>query len=378
MNAVVFEQQLQQDVIAAAGGDRAAFARLVDACRNTVCSIALAVTRDVASSEDIAQESFIAAWRNLPRLRNPSSFLPYLRQTTRNLANSHLRERIREPIDRGDFDLLIAASVDPMPEHSDRLIRREDEQALAEAIDTLAEEAREVITLFYREGQSVAQVASLLGLQEATVRKRLSRAREDIRSELLAHFARAAKASAPGAAFSALVMALLSTASPPVAAATAMGVAGAVGKSVAAKFAIGLSGAFAGAAFGIAGVVIGMRKAIERARDAQEKRDVWRVLWTSMSLVVVAALLLSPIGPEKHWWQPTLAFVGLSFGLGVIYLWWLPRVSTRSRAAELRENPEAWRRHRRERICGFLGWLVGTLTGGWGLYEGLRMSGLLP
>src|SRR6185503_14340857 len=53
------------DVLAARGGDRDAFARLVDGYRNVVCSITLAIARDVHASEDLAQDVFVAAWTGL-------------------------------------------------------------------------------------------------------------------------------------------------------------------------------------------------------------------------------------------------------------------------------------------------------------------------
>ena len=78
-------------VTAAQGGDRDAFARLVDATRSVVSSIALAILRDEESSRDVAQDVYLAAWRGLPTLHNPASFLPWLRQLTRNRAHHVLR-----------------------------------------------------------------------------------------------------------------------------------------------------------------------------------------------------------------------------------------------------------------------------------------------
>ena len=80
-------QSLESDVLLASNGDEAAFRRLVDESANTVCSIALAIVRNVQASEDVAQEVFLAAWSNLKKLRNPASFLPWLRQVTRNQAH---------------------------------------------------------------------------------------------------------------------------------------------------------------------------------------------------------------------------------------------------------------------------------------------------
>src|SRR5688572_13398471 len=82
-------------VQAAQRGDQQAFSRLVDANRNLVCTITLAIVRDVQRSEDVAQEVLLAVWRGLPRLRDPSSFLPWLRQLARNRAHDSLRQTTR-------------------------------------------------------------------------------------------------------------------------------------------------------------------------------------------------------------------------------------------------------------------------------------------
>lgn len=71
--------RLAPDVRAAARGDQQAFARLVDATRSTVSSIALAILRDVEQSRDLAQEVYLLMWRDLRKLREPTSFLPWLR-----------------------------------------------------------------------------------------------------------------------------------------------------------------------------------------------------------------------------------------------------------------------------------------------------------
>jgi len=71
-------------VQAAARGDRDAFASLVRKTANLVSSIALAIVGDLELSRDIAQDVFLATWRELGRIREPSSFLPWLRGECRH------------------------------------------------------------------------------------------------------------------------------------------------------------------------------------------------------------------------------------------------------------------------------------------------------
>lgn len=67
---------LELEVVAAMSGNREAYGRLVTQSQSLVASLALALTRDLATSEDLAQEVFLDAWQRLGQLRSPaSSFL---------------------------------------------------------------------------------------------------------------------------------------------------------------------------------------------------------------------------------------------------------------------------------------------------------------
>lgn len=95
MSAVRHAHDLEPLVAAAANGDAAAFGHVIGATSGLVTSIALAIVRDVDLSQDIAQDVFLSAWRDLRQLRNPGSVLPWLRQMTRNRAHHVLRGRVR-------------------------------------------------------------------------------------------------------------------------------------------------------------------------------------------------------------------------------------------------------------------------------------------
>src|SRR5690554_3838745 len=216
---------IDQHLPAAQAGDAAAFGKIVSGCQNGITAIALAITRDVPASEDIAQDAFISAWRNLARLRNPASFLPWLRQITRNFSHDHLRRRRNERRYDGELEDILAVVADPTPDHPERLARQQEEAVVANLIDELPEDTREILLIYYREGQSSKQVASLLGMQDAAVRKRLSRARQSLRSDLLERLGDVARATAPGLAFTAIVVGGLSV-SQTAAAAAGAGLAG--------------------------------------------------------------------------------------------------------------------------------------------------------
>ncbi|WP_457318645.1 sigma-70 family RNA polymerase sigma factor [Stenotrophomonas sp. P5_B8] len=205
---------LERDLPAAAKGCTQSYGRIVLACQNTVTAIALAITRDVQASEDIAQEAFIKAWQQLTQLHNPSSFLPWLRQITRNLARDWLRANRGRPLSGEAAEIAINMAADPGPTAPERMQRVEEELAAEEIISALPEDARETLLLYYREGQSSQQVAELLGLSDAAVRKRLSRARASVREEMLRRFGDFARSSAPSAAFATTLASVLIIAAP--------------------------------------------------------------------------------------------------------------------------------------------------------------------
>lgn len=248
MTTTMLESTLQHELLAARKGCTQSYGRIVLACQNTVTAIALAITRDVHVSEDIAQEAFIKAWQQLNQLNNTASFLPWLRQITRNLARDWLRANRTRPLSGEAAEIAIGMAADPSPNGCDAMAQVEEEQAAAEIISALPEDSRETLLLFYREGQSSQQVALLLGLSDAAVRKRLSRARASVREEMLKRFGEFARSSAPGAAFATVVSSVVMLAAPGTANAvilsTSIGVAGgSAGK-------VGLGGLGANSALG--------------------------------------------------------------------------------------------------------------------------------
>jgi RNA polymerase sigma factor (sigma-70 family) len=371
---------IEQTLPAAARGDRDAFATLVDATRSTVASIALAIVRDTELSRDIAQDVFLAAWRDLRQLRDPRSFLPWLRQLTRHRAYHVLRTERRRArrIAHGETDALLSA-LDGRPGADDALSSADDRRILAAVLDGLPDETREVLTLFYWEGQSTAHVAALLGLSEAAVRKRLSRAREAVRASTLERFGRAAARSAPTAAFTGAIMTAISVAAPATAAAATSATAGALGASAGplAKLTAVFWAALLPAAGGIAGVVFGTRQLKRLARSQDELLSLHRFEGASVMIV-----LLTAVAFPMSWtlsgsrWSAVFTFAGFVAALGSLHAFWLPRIVAARHALEMAEDPvRATAARERERRVAILGWTLGLISGTAGLIAGVWLSG---
>lgn len=389
MNTETLDLVISEHLPRAQGGDRAAFGRIVAACQNSISAIALAIVRDVPTSQDIAQDAFINAWNNLPQLRSPGSFLPWLRQITRNLARDHLRRRASEKRYNGDMDDILAVVADPTPDAPELLSRQHEEQIVAELIDELPEDTREILLIYYREGQSSKQVAQLLGMQDAAVRKRLQRARDSLRADLLKRIGEFARSTAPGVAFTALVVGGLSMAPGAAMAATAAAgglfaskkaglAAGGGGKGLskllfggasagkgAGKLLIGAAGsALFALVAGIAGVVFGVRRYWITAIDEEEKRSLTRYSAVAIAVVVLFAAGMFFAGIEGDPVVPGIVFIVMMAAVGAMNLLWLPRLLERRHEIERRRDPgRAELERMEERRYAIWSMLAGMLLG---------------
>lgn len=356
------------DIRQAAGGDRDAFGRLVDATRTTVCSIALSVVRDVASSEDVAQDVYLHVWQALPSLRNDASFMPWLRQLTRNRANAFLRKdrpERRKPLD----DDLVAVLADPSAPADASLIAIEQRAAIREALDDLQNDAREVLILFYREERSVRQVAHLLELSESAVKKRLERARQGLKGAVEKRLSDVLTLTNPGATFSVAVLAIL----PPL-----VPVAASTGKTLLAGAGLSKAAALAGSALfsalvGVGSLAFGYRRMLLRARDERERRQI-RTLAVGGILFQLALILPLPFVLER--WRSLPLLVGwavlMMSALWVQFYVFLPRITAGRLALEREEDPTAANRQRRERLVSNVSFVVGIMSAALGVWAALR------
>lgn len=210
------------------GGDREAFGHLVARYQSPVCALAYSACGDIAQSEDLAQETFITAWRKLGDLKEPAKFRAWLFGITRNLIASAWRHKARNPLAAaGPLDEGLttpATTVNP----AGQAITKEEEQMMWRALEQIPETYREPLVLFYRENLSVERVAATLELSEEAVRQRLSRGRKLLQEQVAAFVEGALVRTNPGQTFTLAVVAALPAATNSVLA-TGAGAAGKAG-----------------------------------------------------------------------------------------------------------------------------------------------------
>ena len=205
-NATRSETELLESCLT---GDTGAFGLIVERYQALVCAITYSGTGDLTLSEDIAQETFLAAWRQLGQLRDTRKFRSWLSIIARNLTRHALRRRKKAQRPQPLQDVAQIASQALAPDQ--QLIQAEDLTILRQALDEIPIKYREPMVLFYREHQSIRKVAEMLGLTEATVKQRLSRGRKKLKREVAAMVETTLERTRPGKAFATAVLAGLLT-----------------------------------------------------------------------------------------------------------------------------------------------------------------------
>ena len=297
----VSETQLLQASLA---GDKDAFGTLVLRYQALVCSITYSATGDLARSQELAQETFLKAWKSLRQLREPDKFRPWLCRIARNVVNRAVRRRqfdvvhTARPLDR-------AATVEaPRSDPGQAAVDREHERLVWQALEGIPETYREPLILFYRRRQSIRQVAQDLDLSEDAVKQRLSRGRRMLRTEVASLVEGVLGRTSPGKAFTVAVVAALPALTPQTAAAGLA--AGAAKGSPAAKgaFATGLSGAILGPLLGLLGGVMGSWAGITNTKSPRERAFMIKMtaaIWMALILLIGVPLTFSLAGWIPKW-----------------------------------------------------------------------------
>lgn len=183
-------QQLDQELVRRVQrGDSAAFDLLVRKYQHRIAALIGRYVADWSECQDIAQETFIRAYRAIGNFRGDAQFYTWLHRIAVNTAKNHLVASNRRPptedIDIGDaeqFDSGIRLRDTDTPDRE--LARQQMEQTVMRAVEGLPEELRAAITLREVEGLSYEQIAQHMDCPIGTVRSRIFRAREAIDQEL--------------------------------------------------------------------------------------------------------------------------------------------------------------------------------------------------
>jgi RNA polymerase sigma-70 factor (ECF subfamily) len=174
-------------------GDVKAFEMLVVKYQRRIERLVGRMVRDVDLVPDIAQETFIRAYRALPQFRGDSAFYTWLYRIAVNTAKKTLMELKRDPLitesaraGRDDDDDSPRAENEPIDGATPEALLASKQIATAVnfAVEALSEDLRQAITLREIDGLSYEEIAEIMNCPIGTVRSRIFRAREAIAARL--------------------------------------------------------------------------------------------------------------------------------------------------------------------------------------------------
>ena len=273
-------------------GNREAFEKIVAQYQSLICSLTYSATGSLRESEDVAQETFLTAWRRLKELREAEKLRPWLCGIARHLISNTLRRQEREPTHGAESldDIPSVGASEASP--SEAAINREEEALLWRSLERIPDLYREPLILFYREHHSTERVAAALNLSEETARQRLSRGRKLLQEEVTAFVEGALRRSAPGLPFTAGVLSAL-----PVAATSTSAAALATttkGGGIFKAAAAGWGGSFFAPVASIVGSYLGYRATMN---SLQNEGDRWWLKKVMLRVVMVGLIAIGILIP---------------------------------------------------------------------------------
>ncbi|UCH78155.1 MAG: sigma-70 family RNA polymerase sigma factor [Candidatus Coatesbacteria bacterium] len=163
-------------------GDAEAFGLIVEEYRDRLFGLALGMVRNRDAAEDIVQEAFIKAYKNISGFRGESSIYTWLYRIAVNTAHNHLRRTRRlSPVDFDDVaPILEARGLNP----AQKAANAELGEAIEKAVHNLPPRQREVFLLHYFEQMTHREIAETLGITEGAVKANFFHAVQKLKGAL--------------------------------------------------------------------------------------------------------------------------------------------------------------------------------------------------
>lgn len=166
-------EQDRADVRRVRNGDTEAFAGIVNRWQGPLLNLAYRFCRDRGVAEELAQEAFLRIFRKLHLYREEALFSTWMFTVATRLFTSHAR-RFTPKFARVDLTETLPGGDNPSADSD----RRDRDEAVRRAVNTLPDRYRDAIVLFYFMDRDLLDTAAALGVSEGTVKSRLHRGRK--------------------------------------------------------------------------------------------------------------------------------------------------------------------------------------------------------
>jgi len=160
-------------------GDRYAYAELVDRYKAMVFTLALRILRNREDAEEVAQDTFIKAYKGLHSFQGDSKFSTWLYKIAYRASLDHLKKNNRR-IDQRSLEVSNAYNLIAAGDITDEMENKERITMVKQAIEALPPKDSAIITLFYMEELSLKEIGKVLGLSAAVIKVRLFRSRKQL------------------------------------------------------------------------------------------------------------------------------------------------------------------------------------------------------
>jgi len=167
-------------------GDLAAFRALFERYQRAIYNLAYRMVTDPEDAADITQESFVRAYRSLPRLKHGAAFSSWLRKIATNLCRDHVKRPSipTSSLEADEAEQGAREIADSTQDTAGALLQRELHGQIQAALASLSPEHRMVVTLHHLQGVTVEEIAKIMSCSVGTVKSRLARAREALKRRL--------------------------------------------------------------------------------------------------------------------------------------------------------------------------------------------------
>ncbi|HEX8024719.1 MAG TPA: RNA polymerase sigma factor [Candidatus Limnocylindrales bacterium] len=183
MEAIVIAPTRDADLVERARrGDLEAFESIVRDRMGAVYRISLAIAGNEADAADATQDAFVAAWKQIPSLRDAARLEAWLGRIAVNAARMLVRARRRRSV-REIADLEIR-EAQVASTHAAGSPAERDGETLAAALDRLDPDQRAILALRHLDGRGIPEIAAILGIREGTAKSRLFTARRALQAAI--------------------------------------------------------------------------------------------------------------------------------------------------------------------------------------------------
>ena len=200
---------MQELVEKAKAGDLEAFDQLVARFQDAVCGTVYGVVGSFDDAQDIGQEVFIQAWRDLSTLRDADRFPGWLHHIAQNRCRDFLRRTRREG--KCIPGSLEAPSGGDSGDPAEEVARRESERRVRTVIGGLSKANRVTTMLFYINGYSIQEIAHFLEIPVGTVKRRLHESRKQLTRSVIQMVRESLDTDKPGPELRARILGELQT-----------------------------------------------------------------------------------------------------------------------------------------------------------------------